>query len=469
MGLPTLLMLKTTLIEFPRYHADNTGYPLPLPLKGFEHYIFNSYYIAHVVVPLLISFAATFVAILAIKAREKRLWLEGGSNRFFLIVMGFYLLHLKTGLDRCDPGHLAFVFAPLSLPIVFDCATRLVGWSAPCWRRLATGGVVGLVYFGILAPHVGTLGWVGTLHIRQWAGHAWDRATHAPTALPILAQCLTPTRQWSDILEPSFSAQKTDVQKGIREIRRITAHHGLGPRQLLAVHSGPLVYPLLGHATPTKYYLLGWAMNDDMEREAVAELKANGLRSILRLNGVGSTIGVYDVPDEHRIPIIHGYLESTSAPWSGYVTTLGSLFVQSSADAYRVLHAEGDDELLQGEGQSYALTPNSLRGVIDDLKVDDRYVQIAGWAADPEHDAPAEAVLVAYDNVGLFYAKPHAERADVATYFGKSNLVPCGFHVVLPRSLVRDCSPGALRVLAIRAGQATELQWPAQATLAARP
>jgi hypothetical protein len=332
-GVPTWAMLKTTLWLLPKYHADNTGFPLPLPIQGFEQFPYTVLRFAHWLMGHYLLFAAAMLVFLLVKARQRKLSLAGAEDRFFLLFVMFNLLYLKTVLDRSDPPfRIEFAFGVLSILVVFDGLARgLVpgsGWQAAAWKRLTVQTAAAVLVFGLVIPKIGTAAGWGLADLKSRLSRTAQRLAEVPAMTQAAAACFRPARDGVELLEPSSDPNKAQVLEGIRELRAVLDAWQIGERQFVAVHSGPFLYPLVGRTTPTKYYLLGWAMTEPMQREAVHQLESNRVRAILRVNGLGGTLPIYDVPDEHRVPLIHSYLQAQIDRSTACPLRLGTLYIE---------------------------------------------------------------------------------------------------------------------------------------------
>jgi hypothetical protein len=245
-----------------------------------------------------------------------------------VIFLLFNLVHIKTLLDRCDPPfRIEFAFGMLSILLVLDLLAR-GSWQAAAWKRLACQTAAALVWFGMVVPQVGAFGGWRVSDLASRLARSAQRACDVRGVAQTFSACVRPTRDWHDLLEPSHDDAKASIEEGVRELRAILEALEIGDRQFLAVHSGPFLYPLVERKIPTQYYLLGWAMTEPMQRQAVEELQSHGVRAILRVNGLGRTLRTYDVPDEHRIPIVHQYLQAKIDRSTACELRLGTLYVE---------------------------------------------------------------------------------------------------------------------------------------------
>ena len=453
LGIPNATLFYVTLWELPKHHADNTGYPLLLPLQGFEQFPDASYHLVRWMTVQTLLFATAVAVFLLLKMREKRLAVAAAEDRFCLMMSLFCMLTIKSLLDRCDVIHAWPVFFVWSLLFLFDLVAR-VSWPWPATARLSVLAAVTVVCLGGGFLQMLTPGGSNFLPLPRLQ-------LHVRQSLNVLAQCLKPTTRWEEMLEPTAFPDKPQFTEEVRQLRRLLDEHQVGPRGFLAAHSGPLLYPLVERLSPTRYYLLGWAMNERMQREALADLQASQLRAVLRLNGYGTTIPIYDVPDEHRIPLVHEYLANRIADWPSYGTRFGALYVHAELSAgYSLPTSEARAKIVQAPGRTIRVAAEGAGGCLDHLQATQQQVVFAGWAGDPVRGLPAEKILVFLDQRCIFAACPHATRPDVAEAFGKPQLLMTGFDLRLPRRLVPPGSEGRVRLFTLVEDQARELARP---------
>jgi hypothetical protein len=85
---------------------------------------------------------------------------------------------------------------------------------------------------------------------------------------------------------------------------------------------------------------------------------------------------------------------------------------------------------------------------------------IGGWAADLRAWQPAESILVLVNGEVVRLVRPHLERPDVASHFGKPDLVNSGFLLHMPPETIGDPANAEVRVIALSShGVASELTY----------
>ena len=137
LGFPTWDWFRETLISLPRYHADSTGHPLPLALKGHLP-VFTwkpGILVSLVGFPMMMLLAmATYVGTLR-KIVERRLPLEMPRDRVYLLFLLYGLFNLKNVFDRSDPYHVVQGTHVLALVVLFDGMEYLRDASGRQLRR----------------------------------------------------------------------------------------------------------------------------------------------------------------------------------------------------------------------------------------------------------------------------------------------------------------------------------------------
>jgi hypothetical protein len=125
------------------------------------------------------------------------------------------------------------------------------------------------------------------------------------------------------------------------------------------------------------------------------------------------------------------------------------------------LERSGDSEVVRlGPGRSIVVTPGRLAGFIDSVTAIKNTVEVRGWAADPESGTPAERILAFSQGSLVAQGRPRVERPDLEPKYGAA-ATGAGYRLVFKTILSRQLAePGALRIVAIRGGHASELEGP---------
>jgi hypothetical protein len=457
-GLPTLTMLNVALIELPKYHADNTGYPLPMPLWLLDGKTIEPLLVMRWLTANFLLFCTALAMFLAVKSRERRLGLGTAQARFLAMAMFYGLLHLKSAIDRSDYGHIVFAIIPLTT----ICCIDGIGWitariTLPRVRALAVALLVFISFAG------GVLGAVA----RDFRGGPLlaqfvlvkHRLTTPHVTWNALLTCLRPTRHWHELLTPSGDPWQNKVLTGAGQMRRILEEHHIGQRQFLVSHSGPLIYPLVDRTSPTKYYMLGWAMNDWMQEECVRELQDSNVQAILKCNGWSGALPYYDCPDEHRIPIIHRQLQATLDACMVYATELGEMHVRppQTMPGYRLSCKPGEAPYLETPQGRMPLVPDGDLGNIDVYQDEGAMLRLRGWAGDRLTGQHADTLLVFEGERCLSPLAAYSVRTDVAEVFQKPSLLDAGIDAHMPKSWLTSGDLSQLHVVAICGDKAAVL------------
>ncbi len=321
LGFPTWDWFRETLISLPRYHADSTGYPLPLALK--HHLPAFSWEPGVLLIligfPMMMLLAlATYVGTLR-KIVERRLPLVEPRDRVYLTFLLYALFSLKNVFDRSDPYHVVKGTQVLALVVLFDGLEYLRLRLRPAASMFA--GSFACVAFGAFF-------WTCFYNTGE------GRFLRPPSSecLENLRNSWQPTSSIEQMLTPAKVDGRDDIIDGVNQVRRLLEANHIGKRQLLVYHSGALYYALLERQLPTKYYCLGWAASRQMEVELIEELKRNRVRAFLQVNGLRGSLKQYDVPDDFRIPLVHRFISSMETLGRRYETKLGTLTVLTEGD-----------------------------------------------------------------------------------------------------------------------------------------
>jgi hypothetical protein len=109
--------------------------------------------------------------------------------------------------------------------------------------------------------------------------------------------------------------------------QKILHAYGIGKENLLISHSASLLYPVLGYKLPTKYYSLGWAITEEMQRDLVSELEKADISAVLIAEGYAA-LTRYDIPDSERIPVYYEWLMQHFDLSKPVFTPLGKLVLR---------------------------------------------------------------------------------------------------------------------------------------------
>jgi hypothetical protein len=122
---------------------------------------------------------------------------------------------------------------------------------------------------------------------------------------------------------------------------------------------------------------------------------------------------------------------------------------------------DGDGSLLGGDGQPLHIIPRCLAGCVDQVRMTDGCLEVAGWAVDVKNRELPAAILVFANGKLLHAGPPNTARADVAKSTGLEGLERSGFTFSLPLVWFQGRDDAEVRLFAVsRRGPACELSYP---------
>jgi hypothetical protein len=128
------------------------------------------------------------------------------------------------------------------------------------------------------------------------------------------------------------------------------------------------------------------------------------------------------------------------------------LDIQQHAE-YRLVEEDGH-AVVVGGGYKAEIGKGRMNGYVEQLKLDDKLLQVSGWAFDDGKDRPLERLLV-FDGTRLIaQAGPVERRPDVARKFATPTIVECGFQLSTSAIGVELAD---VRIIAVSGGSAAEL------------
>jgi hypothetical protein len=154
---------------------------------------------------------------------------------------------------------------------------------------------------------------------------------------------------------------------------------------------------------------------------------------------------------------VFGCARETAEPGGAVSNPRGDVSVVTLADGSYALRPTGE---VQAGANAIAAAPGWIEGNTDAVtERPDGGLTIAGWAADINAAVPADRVVVFSGGRSVATGKPGIERADVASHYGKKELSPSGFEIVVPRGVLSDDALDDMRVFAVRNGKVSELNY----------
>ena len=318
LGFPTVEWFRTTLIEIPYYHADSTGFPLPLAWKGVEYSGFKQVsplqhkLMGMILLPGLLILALSLYSSTLYRGVERRLDLNTFQGRFFTLLVIYLLFTLKTIMDRSnlvvikETSWLPFIIVGINFLAILEGRFR----RAPILLGSLALGCALLAVLAAARP--------GLLPRFRPPG---------PANFATLRDCLRPTETPEAMLEPTTDPLLGTIVKGVKEVKGRLDENDVKERELVVYHSAAELYHLLGRKLPTNYYYLGLAADPAMEQELIGELQRNRVRAFLHVKEVGGAMTQLDVPDDYRIPRVHRYIADKEAAGRRFDTELGTLTI----------------------------------------------------------------------------------------------------------------------------------------------
>ena len=127
---------------------------------------------------------------------------------------------------------------------------------------------------------------------------------------------------------------------------------------------------------------------------------------------------------------------------------------------YSISILNGRETIATPGGQMVPIVPGAVGGNVDRGIHRADVAAIGGWAADLRAWQPAESILVLVNGEVVRLVRPHLERPDVASHFGKPDLVNSGFLLHMPPETIGDPANAEVRVIALSShGVASELTY----------
>ena len=271
LGFPTAEWFRATLVDSPYYHADSTGFPLSLYWKGVGFGEVSDKVIAMIFDAGHAASGSRSLRDYPAKALERRLPLDTVRARFYTLVLMYSLFSLKTVMDRSEQGNIMAGTAMLLMLVLLDGLEFLERW----FRRpllvplILAACLTSLTLFSAFRPDL----------LPSFALPGSDN--FAVMCSAILRSTSTP----GEMIAPTSDSVAGDVSRGVEQVKDLLDAHGVGERQRLVCPVPSLLYSLLDHRLPTKYY--AWACADPvMEQELIRELEQNHVRAFLHVNGI---------------------------------------------------------------------------------------------------------------------------------------------------------------------------------------
>jgi cephalosporin hydroxylase len=120
-------------------------------------------------------------------------------------------------------------------------------------------------------------------------------------------------------------------------------------------------------------------------------------------------------------------------------------------------------EVVIGE-ERVLLTPASSTGValhLDLVRMEDAFVELAGWGADLSQGQPLDCILVSNGQVVISVICSY-DREDIVKGTGNPGLLKCGFRAILPRCFFDDAGSAGVKVVGLTRGPSRKAVLPVQ-------
>lgn len=313
-GWPGHEWYRIAFVVLPKYHADSTGFPYPLPLKWRA----GQGDLARTASIYLMT--ALGVAAIASKYLIKSLR-DAGLKGFPVLLVIFSVLSLRSAFGRSDEGHITAVSSVMYVVLALFVAKAIISLKKPGWVKAVSIAV----FFTLFNFNTGELFRSPSVNSLGASKEAIGILEEHDDAPPAQCSWLFSKRQLNDPSNRDFE-RRVCVVKGLLQAMDI------GEKQLLVVNSASLLYPALGYRLPTKYYCLGWAITPDMQKDLIAELERADVKAILIAKGFGA-LTVYDIPDSARLPVYFRWVNERFETSKALDTPLGVLIM--SKDLWR--------------------------------------------------------------------------------------------------------------------------------------
>ncbi|MBI1912823.1 MAG: hypothetical protein HYS21_12590 [Deltaproteobacteria bacterium] len=316
-GFPGSDWYRITMLTLPKFMADSTGFPYPLPASWLSALDYTTY-----TMQIGVFYLTSVLGIAAISARHLYTRFKEGSTvetGFFVLVLFLLAFSIRTALGRSAEDHILQFFGFSYLVLLLLISRGLVSLDVSRWLK---GAIITALF----------------IFLNFWTG-SFGQPTAPPhfevisESLQILAEHNDPKpKQCSNGI---FSARNLSVphissyDRAVCSTRELLESKGINDGELFVVHSASLVYPSLGFRLPSKYYCLGWAITEEMQRELVAELEKNGVKAILRIRPSDGlrALATYDIPDSVRVPFFYEWFSNKFEIEKPLQTELGELYL----------------------------------------------------------------------------------------------------------------------------------------------
>jgi hypothetical protein len=307
---------------FAKYLTDSTGFPFPLPLSGSQNYQFLLSrnllrYAPDAVYPVITVFAMFAIACKYIYTNSKK---ATSLDIFSLLLIIYSVLSLRSAFSRSDLPHI-YWFAGIIYFIIALFFARVIVSSSLLnkWSQIIIISV-----FQSLNKHFFCLFnfSTGIFYNKPW--HALTTISQADMSFLRDYMSKKPKQCSHDLFSTLQLEVNSHYDKDVCVTKKYLEANHIGQRQLLISHSAALLYPSLGYKLPTKYYCLGWAITEEMQKDLIAELEESNVSAVLFADKYMS-MNEYDIPDKDRLPVYYKWLDKRFDLSAPIKTPLGEI------------------------------------------------------------------------------------------------------------------------------------------------
>ncbi len=318
LGWPGAGWYRTSFMILPGYLGDSGGFPYPLPVTWMETFGLD---FDALTIRLSVGYLLTALGLLAFVClylyRKLR---DGGEvDRFLVLAVFFSTVSLRTAFGRSALDHILQFSVFVFLLLCLVAARWLAGAGWKPWQKAAAIAAL-FVFFDF---------WTGSFNRPSFHPHGGvvrgAAAVFSDYAGQRPLQCSEGIFSRLNLGNGAYAY----YDSGICRVKSVLGYYGIGRKELLVTHSASLLYPSLGQDMPTKYYCIGWAITEEMQRELTGELTAAGVKAVLKVReGRGVlALGEYDIPDEARLPVYSRWLRERFDVENPVRTPLGDIFL----------------------------------------------------------------------------------------------------------------------------------------------
>jgi len=298
----------------PNYHADSTGLPFPLPLSDTVNYWFHgvekSVYAVSCVIFVLGLLASACVYLYRNLRNVQKV------DVFSLLLIVLAVLNIRTAFGRSDLQHITWA-SSIAYVIVGLLIAKAIAYASFPQRWIKV--ILVVVFFAFFNFSAGLFNNNPLAYARKIIDEGNMNFFEEYRIVP--EQCSNSLFSRKQLMANPY------MDRSVCVTQKILQAHGIDKEKLLISHSASLLYPMLGYELPTKYYSLGWAITEEMQRDLVSELEKADISAVLIAEGYAA-LTRYDIPDSERIPVYYEWLMQHFDLSKPVFTPLGKLVIR---------------------------------------------------------------------------------------------------------------------------------------------